>query len=163
MKNINTTRLAGLILLFLLVSMVPQTGRAESDIALSDGQTVYVPVYSHVYSVNHKNTFLLTATLSIRNTDMQKSLTITAVDYYDDNGQLIQKYLDEPMTLSPLQSSYFVVDESDERGGVGANFIIKWKADERLNAPIVESVMIGTKLQQGISFVTRGVAIAAGE
>ncbi len=46
--------------------------------------------------------------------------------------------------------------ESDLRGGSGANFIVKWKADVPANRPIIEAVMIGARGQQGISFTSRG-------
>jgi hypothetical protein len=45
------------------------TTRADSDIFLSTGQTVYVPIYSHIYSGLKGRPFNLAATLSIRNTD----------------------------------------------------------------------------------------------
>lgn len=35
------------------------------------GGSVYIPVYSHIYQHNQKKTFDLTATLSIRNTDLR--------------------------------------------------------------------------------------------
>ncbi|MGD9103948.1 MAG: DUF3124 domain-containing protein, partial [Desulfobacterales bacterium] len=44
------------------------TASAESHIALSGGQTVYVPIYSHIYSGLKGRPFSLAATLSIRNT-----------------------------------------------------------------------------------------------
>ena len=46
------------------------------------GHGVYVPVYSHIYH-HRDDAFLLTATLSVRNTDLTDSLTLTAVRYYD--------------------------------------------------------------------------------
>jgi hypothetical protein len=39
-------------------------------------------------------------------------------------------------------------------GGFGANFIVRWKNDSVINAPIVECVMIGATGGQGISFVS---------
>ena len=60
------------------------------------------------------------------------------------------------MTLKPLESVRYLVKESDMRGGSGANFIVKWKADVPVNRPIFEAVMIGTRGQQGISFTSRG-------
>ena len=58
-----------------------------------------------------------------------------------------------------MVSTRFVVKESDDRGGSGANFVVKWKADQTVNAPIIESIMIGTKAQRGISFTSRGQVI----
>jgi len=130
--------------------------RAQVGIELSKGQTVYVPAYSHIYSGDTEYKFLLAVTLSIRNTDLKNALTITSVDYFDTNGKLIKKHLDKPVSLAPMSSTRYVVKESDETGGSGANFIVMWKADQAVHSPIIESVMIGTRSQQGISFTSRG-------
>jgi hypothetical protein len=37
---------------------------------------------------------------------------------------------------------------------VGANFIVRWHADEPVHPPIVETVMITTESTQGISFLS---------
>jgi hypothetical protein len=133
---------------------------AQANIELSKGQTVYVPAYSHIYSGDTEYKFLLAVTLSIRNTDPKNTLTITSVDYFDTNGKLIKKYLDTPVSLAPMASTRYVVKESDETGGSGANFIVTWKADQAVHSPIIESVMIGTRSQQGISFTSRGQVIS---
>jgi hypothetical protein len=132
---------------------------AQTGIELSKGQTVYVPAYSHIYSGDAEYKFLLAVTLSVRNTDPKNALTITSVDYFDTNGKLIKKYLEKPESLAPMASTRYVVQESDESGGSGANFIVMWKADQAVHSPIIESVMIGTRSQQGISFTSRGQVI----
>ena len=62
---------------------------------LSQGQKVYVPIYSHIYSGDKENPFLLTAILSVRNTDTGHAITLTAVDYFDSDGKLLRRYLDK--------------------------------------------------------------------
>ncbi|HKL18253.1 MAG TPA: DUF3124 domain-containing protein [Halalkalibaculum sp.] len=126
------------------------------------GQTIYVPVYSHIYQLNQQKTFNLTATLSIRNADLNRTLILTKVLYYDSQGDIVKNYLDEPMTISPLASTSFVVEENDLRGGVGANFIVGWESENPTFPPIVEAVMISTSQQQGISFVSHGRVIEDG-
>ena len=126
---------------------------------ISKGQTVYVPVYSHIYSGDREHPFDLTATLSIRNTDPKQTITILTVDYYDSKGKLLKKYMEGPVNLNPLATTRYIIKESDKSGGSGANFMVKWKSDIKVNAPIIESIMIGTKTQQGISFISRGRAI----
>ncbi len=125
------------------------------------GQTVYVPVYSHIFADDrYRNTpFLLTATLSIRNTDPDKSLTLKSVNYFDSEGRLLQRYLDKPTTLGPLGSTTYIVPESESKGGAGAKFLVEWEAPAAVVEPIIESVMIGTKMQQGISFISTGRVI----
>ena len=125
------------------------------------GQTVYVPVYSHIFADDRyrDRPFLLTATLSVRNTDPERPFTLQRVDYYDSEGALLQRYLEAPVTLAPLASTHYIVPESEAKGGAGAKFLIEWQAPAAVNEPIIEAVMIGTKLQQGISFISTGRAI----
>jgi uncharacterized protein DUF3124 len=119
-------------------------------------QTVYVPVYSHIYADSRfkDKPFQLTAIISVRNTDMQHSFILEKVDYYDSHGKLLSHYLEKPITISPLASTRYIVPESDTLGGSGAKFIVSWSSKDSVTEPIIEGVMIGTKMQQGISFVT---------
>lgn len=126
---------------------------------LSSGQTIYVPAYSHIYSGDREAQFALTTTLSIRNIDPDHAITITRVDYYESAGKRLRAYLTEPLQLGKLGSARYVVPERDVAGGSGANFIVEWNAARSVNAPIVESVMIGTQLNQGVSFTSRGRAV----
>lgn len=143
-----------------ILSVAPAfSGTSAADVRLSSGQTVYVPIYSHIYSGDRERPVLLTATLSIRNTDPRNQITITAVDYYDSNGKLIKHFLDQALPLAGMASTRFVIGESDKSGGSGANFIVKWTAQEKIIPPIIEAVMISTKMQQGISFISRGQVI----
>ena len=135
------------------------TACAASEMLLSKGETVYVPVYSHIYSGDREHPFYLTATLSIRNTDPKHVMTILSVDYYDSKGKQLKSYVENPVILKPLATNRYIIKESDKSGGSGANFIVKWKSDVKINAPIIESIMIGTKTQQGISFISRGRVI----
>lgn len=123
------------------------------------GETVYVPVYSHIYQRNQSRTFNLTATLSVRNTDLNAPITIKKVYYYDSNGNLVHRYLDEPQTIDPLSSTSFVIEEKDLRGGVGASYLVLWEAEQSVNQPVFEAVMISTAQNQGVSFVSTGRVI----
>jgi hypothetical protein len=147
------------IYLFLPISLYARSG----ELVLSKGQQIYVPAYSHIYSGDRERPFLLTVTLSIRNIDPNHQIKITQVDYYETQGKLIKKYIEKPTILGPLKSLRYVVPESDKSGGSGANFIVKWRSDNPVNPPIVETVMIGTQYQQGISFTSRGQEILPSE
>ena len=148
------------LLILLMTYLLPLgLGAAAPKEKLAKGQLVYVPVYSHVYYGDQEKQILLTAILSIRNTDPARSVTLTQVDYYDSAGQLVKNYLSKPLSLKPLASTRFVVAESDRRGGSGASFLVRWQMDAKVNPPLMEGVMIGTAGQQGISFTSRGVAI----
>jgi len=132
---------------------------AETDVSFSKGQTVYVPIYSHIYSGDREHPFYLAATLSIRNTDPKHSITVTVVDYYDSKGKLLKKYLNAPVNVAAMESIRHVVKASDKAGGSGANFIVKWESSAKVNPPIIESIMIGTQSKQGISFTSRGQVV----
>jgi hypothetical protein len=123
------------------------------------GQTIYVPVYSQIYYENQQNQFHLSATLSIRNTDMTHPIIITSVRYYDTQGKLIKHYLEQPVELSSLASMDFVVERTDTSGGSGANFIVEWIATTTVSEPVVEAVMISAVSNQGISFISHGRVI----
>ena len=158
-KRSKILREIGLCLLLVLLGLAsPVTGWAE-DIKLSKGQTVYVPIYSHIYSGVKGRPFDLAATLSIRNTNPQDSITLVAVKYYDSDGKLVEDYLKKPKQLNALVSARYIITEDNKAGGSGANFIVVWNSDQKVNPPIIEAVMIGTHSGQGISFLSRGQVI----
>ena len=147
------------LLLILMAGILNPAVSSAEDIQLSAGQIVYVPIYSHIYSGIKARPFDLAATLSIRNTNLQSSIIIVSVKYYDTAGKLIKDYLDGPIELKALASTRYIITEKDKAGGSGANFIVVWKSDQQVNPPIIESVMIGTHSGQGISFVSHGQVI----
>ena len=150
---------AYLLILLSICFFSPLPLHADDKIGLSDGQTIYVPAYSHIYSGNNERPFLLTVTLSIRNIDPKYQIKITVVDYYETQGNFLKKVLDKPIILNPLESLRYIIPQRDKSGGSGANFIVEWKSDKFVNPPIVESIMIGAQVQQGISFTSRGRVI----
>ncbi|MCP3888635.1 MAG: DUF3124 domain-containing protein [Desulfobulbaceae bacterium] len=152
------TRLA-VFLTILLITVLQAAAHAADPRPLNDEQTLYVPAYSHIYHGNKETPLLLSVTLSIRNIDPTHSLTITAVNYHETQGSLVKAYIKEPVILGPLGSERYIVPQKDNTGGSGANFIVEWSADKQINPPIVETVMIGTQSQLGISFTSRGQAI----
>ena len=135
-------------------------GHAFSEVITKKGQTVYVSAYPHVFMGPRGNIFDLSVTLVIRNTDLKLPVSVTAVDYYDTNGKMTKKYLSNPLTLYPMASTHILITERDTSGGIGSNFIVRWKADREVNAPVIEAVMIGGKSGQGISFVSEGREIS---
>ena len=147
-----------LLLIFSIVILTP-AGSSAGDIRLSAGQTVYVPIYSHVYGGIKARPFDLAAILSIRNTNLQSSINIISVKYYDSDGKLVKGYLAAPIRLNALASTRYIIAEDDKVGGSGANFIVIWRSEQPVNPPIIEGVMIGTHSGQGISFVSRGQVI----
>jgi hypothetical protein len=151
---------AGLVCAVLCIVLVAaREGSAQDEVKLSKGQTVYVPVYSHVYSMDKERDYYLTATLSIRNTDMKHPISILTADYYDTHGKRLRGYIEAPVQLDAMGSTHYVIEEFDKSGGVGANFVVRWKSNQPVNSPLMEAVMISTRGQQGISFTSRGQVI----
>ena len=159
---LNKRRLPIIVCLCLLIAVAWVLMPAElfaEDVKLSKGQTVYVPIYSHIYSGVKGRPFDLAATLSIRNTNLNNPITLHEVKYYDSDGKLLEDYLEKPMQLNALVSTRYIILEADKAGGSGANFIVVWKSEQNVNPPIIEAVMIGTHSGQGISFLSTGQVI----
>lgn len=126
------------------------------------GQTVYVPVYSHVY-LRGGNEQLLEVTLSIRNTDLDDAIVVKSIRYYDNEGRELREYLGSPILLRPLASTDFLVEERDTTGGVGANFLVEWVAEAVVTEPLIEAVMVGSEGNRAFAFARPGVPISTEE
>ena len=136
-----------------------QEVKLDETLKIATGQTIYVPIYSEIYFFNRTRTLQLAATLSVRNTDSENPIIITSVRYYDSDGNLVKDHLESPLRLAPLASIEFIVDQNDQTGGSGANFIVEWVAETEVFEPILEAVMVSTTSQQGISFLSKGRVI----
>ena len=120
------------------------------------GQTIYVPIYSHVYTADNAQALNLSATLFVRNTDPSRPITLIRVSYFGSDGKLVRESLKAPLQIAPMASMDFFVKESDVTGGVSPSFVLTWVSTEEVNDPFAESVMIGTAGTQGISFACPG-------
>lgn len=147
-----------------VVFLTLMTVTAIAQEKLSQGQTVYVPVYSHIFygNLDRRSSappkLLLSSMLSIRNIDPDRSIVVKAVRYHDTAGKLLRED-NAVRTLPPLASTDVFVEFKDDAGGAGAKFIVVWESDSPVNPPIIESVnthYIGTQLT---SFTSRGQPI----
>ena len=118
---------------------------------------MYVPSYSHIYAESGTSIIYLTATLSIRNTSFRDSFYVTDVIYYDSRGKVLKHYLDKPVLVEPMASIEFVIARTDEKGGAGANFVVKWGAFTSGTEPLIQTVM--NEGSAGTSFITNGIEI----
>lgn len=144
------------LIFFVAICLPVSLYAADAQRGLSQGQILYVPAYSDIYIGDSERPFQLTITLSLRNIDPKYQITIQSVNYYETKGKFVKSYVEQPVTLEALETVRFVIPEKDKSGGSGANFIVVWKSDKLVNPPIIESVMIGSRSQQGISFTSRG-------
>jgi hypothetical protein len=76
------------------------------------------------------------------------------------NGQQVRDYVSEPVALAPLATTGFIVEDRDDTGGWGANFIVRWGAEQPVYEPVVEAIMISTQGTQGISLISPGRILA---
>ena len=127
--------------------------------AFEKTELVYIPIYSDIYYVDSRHTFSLTATLSIRNTSFKDSIYVFLIDYYNSEGKKVRRYNESTLLIKPMESVEYVVENKDDTGGVGANFVVEWAARSGAQRPYFQGVMIGTTGQQGISFTTEGIVI----
>lgn len=127
--------------------------------SVAQSELVYIPIYSDIYYVDAKHTFSLTATLSIRNTSFKDSIFVFSIDYYNSQGEKVRRYNESTLLIKPMESVEFVVENKDDTGGVGANFVVDWGGKLNVQKPYFQGIMIGTMGQQGISFTTEGIVI----
>ena len=143
---------------------LPQYDLYHLSATAVEGQVVYVPAYSHVYHGDGQP-YLLTVTLSVRNTSLDSEIVVKSVRFFNTKGEQVKSYLEKPVRLPALGTTEVVIDRKDATGGSGANFLVEWYANQPVTEPIIEAVMIDTQGQQGISFARRGSVIrqAAGK
>ena len=122
-------------------------------------ETDYLPVYSDIYYESGTKRFPITATISIRNTSLTDSAWVLSARYYDSYGKQLRAFIDSTLLLSPLESVELVVEEDEKEGGAGANFIIDWAATKYTDQLLIQSVMISTYGQQGVSFLSEAKVI----
>lgn len=125
---------------------------------MEKGRT-YLSVYSHIYTNSQHRIHELTATISLRNVNPEDTIYISKADFYNTEGQLIKRFLDHPIFIAPMETFEMVIEETDNSGGSGANFIFDWLKNLSSADPLFEGVMISTAGQQGLSFTTQGKRI----
>lgn len=129
------------------------------------GQTLYLPIYSHMLYGNlgksgKASYVLLSALVSIRNTDNKRPLRVLTAKYFDTHGKLLGERVPAPVIVPPLGTLELFVELNDASGGSGANFIIKWEAEQPINPPLVESLHANMDGGKAVIFMTQSVPLA---
>lgn len=138
---------------------------AQETPPLSAGQSLYLPIYSHLYhgDVNPRtgkpSETLVSTHVSIRNTDPIAGMKVISARYYNTDGKLLREFLAQPQAIPPLGTYELYVPRSDSSGGSGANFIIDWVADKPVNPPLVEALHADIREARTLLFVTTARAI----
>jgi Protein of unknown function (DUF3124) len=127
---------------------------------LSAGQSLYLPIYSHLYhgdvqpKTGKPSETLVSTHVSIRNTDPVATMTVVSARYYNTGGKLLREFLPKPQTIPPLGTYELYVPRSDSSGGSGANFIIDWTAEKPVNPPLVEALHADIREARTLIFIT---------
>jgi uncharacterized protein DUF3124 len=149
-----------------LIFCLALPGLAQEKSGSSKGQLVYLPVYSHIY---HGKTgangiperFLLSALVSVRNTDPKRPIRVTSARYYNTEGKMLREFVPAPKVVPGFGTLELFVERHDESGGSGANFAIAWEADSPVNTPVIEAVHAYIDYTRSVIFTTSGKPIPA--
>lgn len=149
------------------IAVMLATTQAMAAETLTSGQTLYLPVYSHIWHGDRvidgkyplKN--LVSALVSIRNTSLKTPIKVISARYYNTEGKLLESYLPKPKIIGAMGTLELFVEHSETKGGSGANFIIQWESAVATNAPVVEAVHADMKGHLTMTFITTARPIQA--
>ena len=152
------------VLAVLALFVVPAA--AEDEPALSTGQTLYLPIYSHLYHGDldkaGKPAFTpLSVHVSIRNTDSRTAIRLLYARYYDTQGKLVREFVPAAQAIPPLGTIELFVPRTDMAGGSGANFLIAWSAETPANLPLVEALHGDIREARSVVFLTSARPVKA--
>lgn len=151
-------------LLMLALLLLPIGARADEARSPLKGQTLYLPIYSHMLYGNlgksgQASYVLLSALVSIRNTDVRRPLRVLSAKYFDTHGKLLGERVPSPVLLPPLGTLELFVELNDASGGSGANFVVKWEADAAINPPLVDALHANMDGGKAVIFMTQSVPV----
>ncbi len=128
-------------------------GLAAGEVKLIKGQTLYVPSYTSLMSGSHA--FEAKPTIFIHNTDQNNTINIVRIDFYNTDGKLVEKYLQQPRKLNANSATRIYVKEllKGEEGS-GAHFIIQWQAENKVVEPLVQTWFVGAVGTRGYSYTS---------
>lgn len=133
-----------------------------------NSQLIYLPVYSHIYhgSLDRKGRpakVMLSALVSIRNTDPKRPIRVSSARYFDTEGRLLREFVPVPRNVPPFGTFELFVEQHDDSGGSGANFAIAWEAEAAVSPPLVEAVHAAVEGARSLLFATTGRPIRPAE
>ena len=130
------------------------------------GQELYLPIYSNMLYGNLSRSgkpsrILLSAMVSIRNTDPKNAMRLVSARYFQSQGQFLREYITAPVELPPLGTKDLFVELPDDSGGAGANFLIRWEATDPVNPPLVEALHANLDSGKAVVFTTQALPVPA--
>lgn len=132
---------------------------AQAPVGRSAGQTLYLPIYSHVWhgdldSRGEPAKALVSVSVSIRNTDPARAIRVMSAQYFDTDGKRLREYVSAPRLVQPMATFELFIPRGDDTGGSGANFVIVWKSEAPASPPIVEGFHANLPAGRSIAFTT---------
>ncbi|MGE5471508.1 MAG: DUF3124 domain-containing protein [Bacteroidota bacterium] len=142
----------------------PAVVAADEGRPLVKTQSLYLPIYSHMLYGNvgksgKASYVLLSALVSIRNSDTRRPLRVLSAKYFDTHGKLLGERVPTPVLLPPLGTLELFVELNDASGGSGANFVVKWEAETPINPPLVEALHANMDGGKAVIFMTQSVPL----
>ena len=132
-------------------------GLAAGEVKLIKGQTLYVPSYTSFMGGSQAGSHAFEAkpTIFIHNTDQNNPINIVRIDFYNTDGKLVEKYLQQPRKLNANSATRINVKEllKGEEGS-GAHFIIQWQAENKVVEPLVQTWFVGAVGTRGYSYTS---------
>lgn len=156
----------GVLSALVFAVFLPSTAAfAQEARPLAKGQTLYLPIYSHMLYGNlgksgKASQVLLSALVSIRNTDGKRPIRVLSARYFDTHGSLLGERVPTPVIVPPYGTLELFVELNDASGGSGANFVVKWEAEQPVNPPLVESLHVNMDGGKAVIFMTQSVPLA---
>ena len=149
-------------LLLILSGLLP--GAALAQRALSNGQHLYLPVYSVIQYGDRDRSgaareLPVSALVSIHNTDLDKPIRLLSARYYATDGKFLRDFVPSPRALKPMETVEFLVERRDVAGGSGANFVIQWEAAAPVSPPLVQALHVELQTNRAVVFTTDAVLI----
>jgi len=144
------------VLLLATLGCATLTGLAAGEVKLVKGQTIYVPSYTSFMGGKAASyAFEAKPTIFFHNTDQNNPINIVRIDFYNTNGKLVEKYLQQPLKLNPNSATRINVNELIKgEEGSDAHFIIQWQADNRVVEPLVQTWFVGAVGTRGYSYTS---------
>ena len=144
----------------LLWAAAPTHAQAQAPLARSAGQRLYLPIYSHIWHGDVDRSgkptrMLMSVSVSIRNTDPNRSIRVLSAQYFDTDGNRIREYLPSPRVIAPMGTYELFIPREDDTGGSGANFVISWKTDTPASPPVVEGLHANLPAGRAIAFISQ--------
>jgi hypothetical protein len=151
-----------LALLLILSGLLP--GMAVAQRALSNGQHLYLPIYSVIQYGDRDRSGVarelpVSALVSIHNTDLDKPIRLLSARYYATDGKFLRDFAPSPRVLKPMETVELLVERRDVAGGSGANFVIQWEAAAPVSPPLIQALHVELQTNRAIVFTTDAVLI----